>query len=105
MHHYCTFLYVGMSPPPSYHTTPPQLYPELLHKTHISLRVASILKDWATALFSIKEIPRCYYNSELASPDLEDLRLSIDLYTPVITIIRMSAWLQHRQPQMQTEID
>jgi hypothetical protein len=42
-------------------------------------------------LFSIKEIPHCCYNFEFVSPDLEDLRFNIDLYTSILTSIRMSA--------------
>jgi hypothetical protein len=79
----------GIRPPPSYHTTPLHLYPKLLHKTQISLRVVNIHKNWVIDLLSIKEIPHCCYNSKFVSLDLEDLRLSIDLYTSIPTIIRI----------------
>ncbi len=58
-------------------------------QTHISLRVASILKNWATTLFFMKEIPCYYYNFEFVSFELEDLWPGIDLYTFVFTSIRL----------------
>jgi len=74
----------------------------LSHHTHVAIskivtqkphltKSANIFNDWATTLFSIKEIPHCYYNFEFISPDLEDLRLSINVYTFVLISIRMSA--------------
>jgi hypothetical protein len=72
-------------------TTPSQLYLKLLHKTHISLKVANILKDWATFLFSIKEIPRCCNNSKFVFHHLEDLKLTIDLYIFILGSIGMFA--------------
>ncbi len=74
----------------------------LSHHTHVVVsrtvtqnphltKSANIFNDWATILFPIKEIPHCYYNYEFFSHDLEDLRLSIDVYTSILTSIRMSA--------------